>query len=450
MKMKLFPKVSPKLKIKRRLIYTASFVALASIVATIIFFYSNLGVPKTALAAPPTNISGVINSYLRVTSITLASRQFVANNLSGSISDFAVGKKILIYQAKGATITTTNTSSYGTVTAYNNAGNYEFAKVTSITGSSPYTITVASLVNSYTATDFVQLISVPQYVDVNVTATVTPIAWSSAQGRGGIIAFEATGILTLGANIDASNMGFAGGGIGGSDGSCPDPSTYVSTSNNFAEKGEGMAAFASSQQYARGPQANSGGGGNPHNAGGGGGSNYTAGGNGGQGYQPGGACAVLNAGGLAGKVFPYTASTTKLFFGGGGGAGQENDGLASAGGVGGGIIIIRANTVKSTCGATYGFYANGKSATNNSGNDGAGGAGAGGSIVLDVLNYVLTCNIQATANGGNGGGVIDAASHGGGAGGGVGIIFEVNPPTSAYKQYASTAGTNGKDCASCT
>ncbi|HEY8936179.1 MAG TPA: T9SS type A sorting domain-containing protein [Cyclobacteriaceae bacterium] len=450
MKMKLSPKVSPNLKIKRRFIYAASFVALASIVAAVIFFYSNLGTPETALASAPTNISGVINSYLRVTSVTLASRQFVADNLSGSIADFAVGKKILVYQAKGATITTTNSSSYGTITSYNNAGNYEFAKVTAITGTSPYTITVASLVNSYTATDFVQLVSVPQYVDVNVTGNVTPTAWSSTQGRGGIIAFEASGTVTLGANIDASSSGFAGGVAAGSNINCPDNATYVSTVTNFGGKGEGMTAFTSGQQYARGPQANGGGGGNPYNAGGGGGSNYSIGGSGGEGDQPGGSCTNQYAGGLAGKSYPYTSSTTKLFFGGGGGAGEQNGGSAIPGGAGGGIIIIRANTVKSTCSATYGFYANGGTAPDNGNNNGGSGGGGGGAIVLDVSSYVLTCNIQASANGGNGGSVTNNATHGGGGGGGIGIIYGINATANAYKVYSSTAGTNGLDCSHCT
>lgn len=449
MKLKLNPKVAPKIKLKRRLMYAAAgVIALATIAGIIVFFYSNIGITRTAHAATP-SISGVINSYLRVTSVNLGTKKFVTDNLSGSIGDFAVGNKIIIYQATGATITTTNNASYGTITAYNNAGNYEFAKITSITGSDPYTIKVSSLVNSYTDTDDIQLVSVPQYTDVNVTGTITPVAWSSSQGRGGIIAFEASGILTLGANIDASNAGFAGGQIEGSNGPCPDNTTYVSNSNNFAQKGGGIADFTSGKQYARGPQANGGGGGNPHNAGGGGGSNYTAAGGGGQGYALGG-CTIVSAGGLAGNAITYTSSTSKLFFGGGGGSGQQNDGLASPGGAGGGIIIVRAGTVKSTCAGTYGFKANGQSAVNSGGNDGAGAGGGGGVIMLDVSQYVLTCNILGQANGGNGGTVNNSESHGGGGGGGIGVIYEVNPATNARKLYTSTPGTNGQDCNTCT
>ncbi|HEY9049240.1 MAG TPA: T9SS type A sorting domain-containing protein [Ohtaekwangia sp.] len=438
------PRPTVTTKLSTKLIIIGSVFAVAGIIIAGIIFYLNVGVPLTARAA--TNISGVINSYLRVTAIS--SKTFTADNLSGSIADFAVGKTIMIYQAKGANIDNSNTSSYGTVSSLNNAGYYEFAVISARTGSGPYSITVTSLTNSYTAGGYVQLVSVPSYTDATVTGTITATPWSATQGRGGVVAFQVSNDLTLGGSINVSGQGFAGGANGGSNGDCPDNGTYKSTVNDFAAKGEGISTDGS--LYARGAQANGGGGGNPHNAGGGAGSNHTYGGNGGQGYQPGGSCAVANAGGVGGKAFTYSSLTNRVFFGGGGGSGQQNNSLASSGANGGGIIVIRAKTVKSTCGGTYGFIADGANAANTGGNDGAGGGGGGGVIVLDVNGYSLTCGIIARANGGSGGNVTDAASHGGGAGGGVGIIMETNPTTNANVTIQSTVGTTGKDCAGCT
>lgn len=447
MKMKGKQSSKPKvnIKLKTRLIYAVVSFALLGIIAFAIFFYLTLGNSRTAQAAV-TNISGVINSYLRVTAINAGTKKFTCDNLSGSIADFAAGKTIMVHQAKGATIDVTNTSAYGDVSSYGSAGNYEFAVVSSISGSGPYTIKISSLVNSYSASDYTQLISVPVYTDAAVTGTITATAWDATQGRGGVVALQASNTLTLGANIDVSGQGFAGGVVGGSDGSCPDNATYTLGTNNYGAKGDGGST--NGQLYARGAQMNGGGGGNTHNAGGGGGGNHTYGGNGGQGWQPGGSCTSLNAGGVGGKKINYATLTNKSFFGGGGGSGQQNNGLGSSGASGGGIIVIRAKTVKSTCGGTYGFIADGANAANSGGNDGAGGGG--GDIVLDVVSYVLTCNIVVRSNGGSGGSVTDPAIHGGGGGAGVGIIMETIPTTNVRVTTLSTIGVNGQDCSTCT
>lgn len=447
--MKLRPRqnqqVTVKNQLKIRLILIGSAFALAALVGVGIFIWLNIGAPEKVVAAP-TSLSGVINSYLRVTA--LSTRTFTATNLSGSISDFSVGKTIMVYQVKGATITVSNTSSYGTVTALNNAGLYEFAVVSAFSGSGPYTITVASLVNSYTVSGAVQLISVPTYTDATVSGTVTSTPWDATLGRGGVVAMQVSNDLTLGANITVAGQGFKGGVASGSDDGCPDNTTYKSPSTDYGAKGESISTDGS--LYGIGAQATGGGGGNPHNAGGGGGGNHTYGGNGGRGYQPGGSCSVINAGGKGGKAVTYTSTSGRIFFGGGGGSGQQNDALASSGGNGGGIIIVRAKTVKSSCGGTYGFIADGGDASNTGGNDGAGGGGAGGVIELDVKAYALTCNILVRADGGNGGSVSDASSHGGGSGGGIGVILEITPSSTSNVTMVSTVGTIGRDCSGCT
>lgn len=436
---------SLKASLKTKLLVAGATLILVAVGGIFLFFYLNLGVSHQAVAAP-VNISGVINSYLRVTGIS--GTTFTTDNLSGSISDFAAGKTVMVYQAQGVSMSNGNNASYGNITAYNNGGNYELATVSSISGSGPYTITMSSLSRAYTASAAVQLVSVPTYTDVNVSGTLTATAWSASLGRGGILALQVSNDLTLGANVTVAGLGFAGGAAGGSDGSCPDNTTYKTSNSDYGAKGSGISTEGS--LYGRGAQANGGGGGNAHNGGGGGGGNHTFGGTGGQGYQPGGGCSTLNGGGVGGKNVNYSTLTSKAFLGGGGGAGQQNNGLASSGGRGGGIMLIRAKNVKSSCGGTYGFIADGQTASDNSGGDGAGGGGGGGVVILDVTNYVLTCNIFARANGGNGGNVTDGTVHGGGAGGGVGIIMETNPTTNARVTLSSTIGTTGRDCSSCT
>src|SRR6476646_4811900 len=74
------------------------------------------------------NISGVINSYAKVSSVS-------AQNVTvTSTAGFSVTNKVLVIQMKGCSITTSNTSAYGTINSYNNAGNYETAIIQNIAG----------------------------------------------------------------------------------------------------------------------------------------------------------------------------------------------------------------------------------------------------------------------------------------------------------------------------
>ena len=97
------------------------------------------------------NISGIINSYAQVTAIAGTTITTISS------TGFAVGDKIIVIQMKGASITTSNTSAYGDITNLNNAGNWEFATIASITGND---IVIASpLVKTYTMTAKVRLVS---------------------------------------------------------------------------------------------------------------------------------------------------------------------------------------------------------------------------------------------------------------------------------------------------
>lgn len=67
-------------------------------------------------------LSGVVNQYAAVTAFLDPSTIQVDDP-----TPFAPGDRVLIYQAKGATINTANNSSYGDITSVGGAGLFEFA-----------------------------------------------------------------------------------------------------------------------------------------------------------------------------------------------------------------------------------------------------------------------------------------------------------------------------------
>src|SRR5258708_10710071 len=68
------------------------------------------------------SVSGVVNAYYPVTLVNTAVNSVTLSNASG----LSAGQRVLLYQAKGAVINASNTSSYGDITTLNNAGAYEF------------------------------------------------------------------------------------------------------------------------------------------------------------------------------------------------------------------------------------------------------------------------------------------------------------------------------------
>ncbi|MDX2306151.1 MAG: T9SS type A sorting domain-containing protein [Microscillaceae bacterium] len=410
-------------------------------------------------------ISGVVNSYARVTNIQ--ANVFTIDNIALAPSvtldqAFGVGQKVLIIQMKGAKIKTNNNPSFGSLISYEDAGNYEYATVTNRTGNaSTQTITLTQVTRSYSVQGAVQIVSVPQYTNITVTGIIQATPWSKTLGRGGIVTFEVSQTLTLQADINVSGQGFAGGSknTAGSNTSCNNSATYVSTNldktysntgQNHAQKGESIADYAlngiSGKEFARGAMLNGGGGGNSHNAGGGGGGNLGPGGSGGNGWTGGGNCGgASSSSGVGAYTLTYSQADNKIFMGGGGGGGQQNNGHASNGANGGGIILIRAYNLVVTGANPRGFYADGANASNTTGNDAAGGGGGGGAILLEIYNYSLSTTLYAHANGGNGGGVNDNAQHGAGGGGGTGpILTNINPPANAI--FESNPGNASLDC----
>lgn len=407
-------------------------------------------------------------------------------------SALAYGDLIMVIKMQGASINTTNTSSYGSITALNGVGTYELATVSGVTGN---TITICNtFANSFTVsgTQRVQVVRIPRLngLTINSGASLTANTWNGSTG--GIVAVEVTGNTVVNGSITATGLGYRGGALD-NNANNPGVSTYVSTSSfQGAEKGESAAGYQTDYdglggRYNKGAPANGGGGGNAHNAGGGGGANAgdialwngngnpdnsggagwtsawnlesagfatnvsTGGGRGGYTYAatnqnattiaPGntawGGDNRRNNGGIGGRPLTYSSNT--LFPGGGGGAGDANNNSGGAGGNGGGIIYL---LVTGTLSGTGSITADGNigANANNTFNDAPGGGGGGGAIRLNVQGTISS--ISVSANGGTGGsqGITSAESEGPGGGGGGGYISV--PGTPAITRSV-TGGANG-------
>lgn len=386
------------------------------------------------------SISGVVNDYAKVSFVGTNSVNVAAPY---SPAPFNAGEKVLLIQMKGASVDSTNTASYGAISNYGSAGNYE---VLTIIGRDANIIFFeCDIIRDYDPALFVQLVRIPVYPNPTVVATLTAGPWDG--NAGGILALETPGTLTLNSNINVSELGFRGGiQDTNPDGSCGSGYAdyfYNLASGAGAEKGEGIAITIPGQEVGKGAMANGGGGGNKHNSGGAGGGNFTMGG---QGGNLASFCSFGNAGGLGAYSLSYNLSDNKVFLGGGGGAGDHND-LAGAysGGNGGGMIFLNANTIE---GNNNKIQSNGTSVPliPNSLGDGAGGGGAGGTILLDVSSYGTT-NIQLEANGGNGGSqnVSYPACFGPGGGGGTGFVWVSGGGVPSNVNFQTLFGDAGVD-----
>ena len=185
----------------------------------------------------------------------------------------SVGDLIMLYQAQGASIDTTDTAAYGAVTL-GNAGRYELHEVIAINGNDIEVSDVGaicaddSLIYSYDV-GLTQVIRVPQFNDltINVAASVVAAPWNGTTG--GVVALDVANNLVVNGSIDTSGQGFRGGVLENlTTNANTDVAIFRATSaNSGAEKGESIAGFGTTYdglggRYGRGAPANGGGGGN--------------------------------------------------------------------------------------------------------------------------------------------------------------------------------------------
>ena len=284
-------------------------------------------------------------------------------SLSATNASFASGQIILIHQSQGT-----------------NAGTWQRNTISSYTAG---TITTVDALNA-TYTTGAQVLVMKQYDNVTIDAgvTYTAKAWNGTVG--GILAFIASGTVTVTGTISAnggnasSGTGATGGGFRGGNGG-----TSAGSSTGFA--GEGISGTGGAQTAANG---NGGGGGNTAGAGnaaGAGGGNGTAGSN--------GQSTSSQTGGTGGAVAGTTDLTT-MVFGGGGGGGAGAGPIPGGGGSGGGIVFLTGTTMTITGSVT---------ASGGTGYQGGasedGGSGAGGSVLLKAQTATLGTAL-ITASGG--------------------------------------------------
>ncbi|CAN5563839.1 hypothetical protein BH11BAC1_BH11BAC1_04170 [soil metagenome] len=500
-------KISPKL----RVIMFSSAVFTVAAIALII--YANFGTSQKVIAGTGmhgactvTSANTILNEFTTLTADVSAgaSQISVASSTINSNGRFTAGLEagslIMIIQMQGATMSTaTSTSStWGSVSALNNAGKYEFAEVSGIIAG-PKLNLVSALKNSYTSGGKTQIVRVPRYttLTVNSGASITTDDWNGTTG--GIVAVEVNGTTTINGSINVAGKGFRGGAVEQNSTCCPGNHTKYASAvdDDGGEKGEGIGGSQTTYdglngRYGRGAPANGGGGGNSHNGSGGGGANggtvalwdglgnpdnsvanwvtawnleaagfathtSSGGGRGGYSYSsananpltkaPGnnswgsGSDKRFNVGGMGGRALDTTG--TRIYMGGGGGAGDSNNGTGTAGGDGGGIVYILTG---GTLSGTGSINANGNAAANsNSTTDGDGSGGGGGGGTVYIFSYAATIsNITISANGGNGGSQVYSGSvneaEGGGGGGAGGIIRTSN---SSSLTRTVTGGTHG-------
>jgi hypothetical protein len=392
--------------------------------------------PGSGVAAPSSSsgISGVINIYTKVTAVFPGTCSLTVASTAG----LAIGDKVLIIQMKGdPTTITTNDPTYGSLTSIGQAGNYEFAVISSFSGA---TIIFNGILRSYNTSgnNIVQLVRVPKYGQVTIGSTLTAQPWNGTTG--GVLAFEASYII-MNANITTDTMGFRGGKDRGGAGLCVENNYIYAATGNSAERGEGIASTSASYGWGKAPLANAGGGGGLHNGGGGGGANAGSGGKGGYTYC---GSPLTQAQGFGGYSLSSYFGANKIFMGGGAGCGEANNGSSTIGAPGGGIIIIKADSISN--GGAFKITANGRdnNYTPLTGGDGAGAGGGGGTILLDIGKYKNT--VTAEVKGGKGGD--NAASeatncYAPGGGGGGGLIWYKQSSRPAQITQNVTAGNPG-------
>ena len=152
-----------------------------------------------------TSLSGVVNSYYEVTALNTPNATLTVSSVSGiNVEDI-----LLMIQMKGASIDQSSSSSYGDVNSYNGAGSFELVEVCEIIGND--VVLTGRLVNSYSGSGVIQLISFPDLTSISIDGKIEAQEWNGATG--GVVCMRAQNRITLNDSIDVSHQGFRGGDI---------------------------------------------------------------------------------------------------------------------------------------------------------------------------------------------------------------------------------------------
>ncbi len=428
-----------------------------------------------------------INSYAAVTADVAPGASTIAIGAvigakAGDADAFAANDLVLVWRATGvaaaeapsgdqtkrldlataAATTSTATTQPGLV------GEYEFARVQTVTGAAgAQTLTLTKpLVRGFTK-NVSQVVKVPEYTTLTVAAGATLVAapWQEVGGTpadpnpnnpwaGGILIFMANGAITNNGTIHANARGFHGG----VPEERPINTVGIVCNNNaldgnpqnqsFAPKGQGIVHSQYREDLGgKGNISMAGGGGNCLEGGGGGGANR---GNGGRGS---GSIINLGVGGFGGVGIDYDI-TSRLTMGGGGGSGRHIVGVlsqVSLGGFGGGVVYIRGASMTGN-GRVQANGGNGE----NSGlvglptgvaSEGSGGGGAGGTVVVRLTGNLDCDAIESPGGDGGSAQVVGLGIFGAGGGGGGGrVLFQAATKSATCDVNVSPGnpGNNGQ------
>ncbi|HZO94703.1 MAG TPA: hypothetical protein VFB22_13225 [Candidatus Baltobacteraceae bacterium] len=461
-------------------------------------------VPNPGKDGAAGSMSSVVDEYFTprtgtlsagATSVRLSSTTPDTAGGGASSPALSVGDELLIIQMQDGTFTTTNGSSYGTVSSLSSAGLYEYVYISAVSGT---TITIVGagsgngLLNSYHEAaassshgqEVYQIIRVPQYTTGTLTSNFHAAYWDGKTG--GVAAVDMASLLTLGgASVYATGDGFRGGGLTDSG------STPSSVLNNdfldsadmngssvpgFGSKGEGIfgtpanlfwyTSFSTpstpgsptvqngetdgypSGDMGMGAPGNAGGGGddddpaaNDENTGGGGGSNGGAGGNGGYPWTP-----VYSGntpyyppnggpGGTGYNAVPSTSSTQSY------GTSTTKFTPNNAHDIGGrgAAVVTSASVSRAFMGGGGGAGVNNNGSNNNAYNEYGSSGGTGGGIVMMRLS-TTSGSASLYADGTTG---LAPLNDGGGGGGAGGTIIVTAPPGHSLGVTAYADGAAG-------
>src|SRR5579884_993975 len=461
-------------------------------------------VPNPGKDGPAGSMSSVVDEYFRpasgtlsagATTVTLASTTPDTAGGGASSPALSAGDELLIVQMQDGTFTTTNGSTYGTVSNLSSAGLYEYVYVSAVAGTTISIVGAGSgngLLNTYHQAaansshgqKVYQIIRVTQYTTGTLTSTFHAAYWDGKTG--GVAAVDMASLLTLGgASVYATGDGFRGGGLTVS-GTAPSSvlnNDFVDSAGMngssvpaFGSKGEGIFGtpdnlfwytnFSTpstpsaptvqngetdgypSGDMGMGAPGNAGGGGddddpasNDENTGGGGGSNGGAGGNGGYPWTPvysGNTPYYAPNGGPGGTGYNSVPSTSSTQSFGTSTTKFTPNNLHDDGGRGA-AVVTAATVSRAFMGGGGGAGANNNGSNNNAYNEYGSSGGTGGGIIMMRLS-TTSGSASLYANGTTG---LAPLNDGGGGGGAGGTIVVTAPPGHALGITAYAQGADG-------
>ncbi|MEP7169166.1 MAG: T9SS type A sorting domain-containing protein [Bacteroidota bacterium] len=217
--------VSETIKQKGKIALAAAMGGFAIFTFVIFFTYYNVGISKTAIAAPGKDGSktiitptAILNEYTSLTSDAAAgvNKITVANaflNSNGRFpSNLSSGDLVMIIQTKGPYKTNETNFSPDLLNSPGNSGNFEFAEVWNVPSATKI-ILKSRISKSYSSSGNVQVIRVPRLstLTINSSGSVTAPAWDGTTG--GVLALEVNGSTIINGSIDVSGLGFRGEGF---------------------------------------------------------------------------------------------------------------------------------------------------------------------------------------------------------------------------------------------